>query len=85
MSSTGQEVEVTAEDDQVFLTKMQAQLNQNISSASNQPPSFRPSPTVQKTTDRKSFVTNTTSTPVGVSFLFCFVEIYINYFRLLFL
>lgn len=65
MNSTGQEVEVTAEDDQVFLTKMQAQLNQNISSAQNQPQTFRPSPVVQKN-DRKSFGANTPSTPVGL-------------------
>lgn len=64
MNCIGQEVEVTAEEDQVFLTKMQAQLNQNISSSTaNQAQSFRPSP-VQKSTDRKSFGTNAASTPV---------------------
>lgn len=50
------EDELMAEDDQIFLTKMQSQLNQSIpSNASPQNPGFRPSPAVQKSNaDRRS-------------------------------
>lgn len=56
MNSIGTESEVVAEDDQVFLTKMQTQLNQTIpSTGSPQTPSFRtpPSSSVQKGPDRR--------------------------------
>lgn len=47
------DVEVVAEDDQTFLTKMQAQLNQNIPApgASPQAPSIRSSPATGKPLD----------------------------------
>jgi len=59
MNCIGSENEVAAEDDQVFLTKMQAQLNQSIpaGTASPQTPSFRPSPSVTKGPDRRSLAT----------------------------
>ena len=68
MSLTGQEVEVTAEEDQNFLAKMQSQLTQNIPSSANSPAqTFRPSPSVPKGSDRKPFGANVTSSPVSWS------------------
>lgn len=47
-----------SEDDQVFLSKMQTQLSQNMPATTASPPapSFRPSPSGPKATDRRSGV-----------------------------
>lgn len=65
------EEEVTAEDDQSFLTKMQSQLNQNVPSNSaiggtTQSSSFRPSPSAQTKSERRSVASSVGSTPDGV-------------------
>lgn len=66
LSLTGQEVEVTAEDDQNFLAKMQSQLTQNIPSSANTPAqTFRPSPSVPRGSERKPIGANVTSSPVS--------------------
>lgn len=68
MNSIGSESEVVAEEDQVFLTKMQGQLNQTIpSTGSPQTPSFRPSPSVQPTSKDRRSVTGPMGTPNQVS------------------
>lgn len=44
LNSSVKDTDVCAEDDQIFLTKMQSQLNQSIPSSTNaQSPNFRPS------------------------------------------
>ncbi|RWS26890.1 cytoplasmic dynein 1 light intermediate chain 2-like protein [Leptotrombidium deliense] len=50
------DIEISAEEDQVFLLKMQAQLNQNVPSVgvTNQSPNIRNSPSIQKPLDRRS-------------------------------
>ena len=65
------EEEVTAEDDQSFLSKMHSQLNQNVPNSTSvatgtQSPSFRPSPGVQSKSDRRSVTGSVGSTPDGV-------------------
>lgn len=70
------EEEISAEDDQSFLTKMQSQLNQNAPNSGSavagtaggntQSPSFRPSPGVQSKSDRRSVAGSVGSTPDGV-------------------
>lgn len=76
MNPIGSESEVTAEDDQVFLTKMQGQLNQTIpSTGSPQTPSFRPSPAVQPTSKDRRSVTGSMGTPNQVSLFFSSVNI----------
>jgi dynein light intermediate chain 1 len=46
------EAEITAEDDQVFLLKMQSQLNQQVPPGANAP--IRTTPNVQKPTERRT-------------------------------
>ncbi|RWS03393.1 cytoplasmic dynein 1 light intermediate chain 2-like protein [Dinothrombium tinctorium] len=57
------DIEITSEDDQVFLLKMQAQLNQNVPSVgvTNQTPTIRTSPAIQKPLDRRSMGTSPVS------------------------
>ena len=66
--------EVVAEDDQLFLLKMQAQLNQNVPSAITSTPPLR-TPIIQQSFDRKS-LSNTSPLPgvqvMLIFFLNCF-------------
>lgn len=75
------DVEVAADDDQSFLTKMQNQLNQNIPATGGSPqvPSVRSSPAVNKPLDsRKSAGTTGSPLPgVPVSFLLAFISTFL--------
>lgn len=69
-NSSVKDTEVLAEDDQIFLTKMQAQLNQSIpSSANSQTPPFRPPPAGGKTAAERR-QPGSSPTPSQVSPLF---------------
>ena len=66
LNSSVKDTEVLAEDDQIFLTKMQSQLNQSIpSSTNNLTPSFRPSPAgVKVANDRRQPTSSPTPSQV---------------------
>ena len=79
MNSIGSESEVVAEDDQVFLTKMQTQLNQTIpSTGSPQTPSFQTRPSGQKVPERRSLAAAVPS-PNQVSSIIVFFVILTHY------
>ena len=70
-NSSVKDAEVCAEDDQTFLTKMQAQLSQSIPSSANaQSPNFRPTSGVKPSADRRAPGSSPTPSQVGVLLLF---------------